>query len=150
MRASLLRLFWRQFEWATALLVHAFRHFSVKTGAKPGGKGGAWRLVLGCSWPPLGRPSFEQTTCNIQVAKTPWQCLGRKSHCWKAHFFKICFFLGAIYFVGLSCPLYSHCSSQNCNIKPNMHGVDVDMTIWWVTSVTPPLKSPGYAFEKHT
>ena len=42
---------------------------------------------------PLGRPSFEQTTYNIQVAKTPWQYLGRKSHCWKAHFFKICFFV---------------------------------------------------------
>ena len=54
------------------------------------GEGG----VLGCPWPPLlGRPSFEQTTYNIQVAKTPWQYLGRKSHCWKAHFFKICFFV---------------------------------------------------------
>ena len=42
---------------------------------------------------PLGRPSFEQTTYNIQVAKTPWQYLGHKSHCWKAHFFKICFFV---------------------------------------------------------
>ena len=41
----------------------------------------------------LGRPSFEQTTYNIQVVKTPWQYLGRKSHCWKAHFFKICFFV---------------------------------------------------------
>ena len=27
------------------------------------------------------------------MAKTPWQYLGRKSHCWKAHFFKICFFV---------------------------------------------------------
>ena len=43
--------------------------------------------------PPLGRPSFEQTTYNIQVAKAPWQYLGRKSHRWKAHFFKICFFV---------------------------------------------------------
>ena len=42
---------------------------------------------------PLGRLSFEQTTYNFQVAKTPWQYLGRKSHCWKAHFFKICFFV---------------------------------------------------------
>ena len=24
-------------------------------------------------------------------------------------------------------------------------GVEVDMTIWWVASVTPPLKNPGYA-----
>ena len=23
----------------------------------------------------------------------PWQYLGRKTHCWKAHFFKICFFV---------------------------------------------------------
>ena len=65
-------------------------HVSI-TGAYLGGGGG----VLGCSWPspPLGRPSFEQTTYNIQVAKTPWQYLVRKSHCWKAHFFKICFFV---------------------------------------------------------
>ena len=41
--------------------------------------------------PGPGKPSFEQTTYNIQVAKTPWQYLGHKSHCWKAHFFKICF-----------------------------------------------------------
>ena len=27
--------------------------------------------VLGCPCPPLGRPSFEQTTYNIKVAKTP-------------------------------------------------------------------------------
>ena len=26
-----------------------------------------------------------------------------------------------------------------------MHGVEFDMTIWWVASVTPPLKNPGYA-----
>ena len=51
------------------------------------------RGILGCSWPPLGRPSFEQTTYFIQVAKTPWQYLGRKSYCWKAHFFKIWFFV---------------------------------------------------------
>ena len=41
----------------------------------------------------VGRPSLEQTTYNIQVAKKPWQDLSRKSHCWKAHFFKICFFV---------------------------------------------------------
>ena len=62
---------------------------------------GVARGVLGCPWTPLGRPSFEQTTYNIQVAKTPWQYLGRKSHCWKAHFFKICFFVK--YFVNGSC-----------------------------------------------
>ena len=79
---------------------------------------------------PLGRPSFEQTTYNIQVAKTPWQYLGRKSHCWKAHFFKICFFVK--YF------------RQRLLSLVNM-GVEIDMTIWWVASVTPPLKNPGYA-----
>ena len=47
---------------------------------------GVARGVLGCPWPPLGRPSFEQT-------KTPWQYLGRKSHCWEAHFLKIFFFV---------------------------------------------------------
>ena len=53
---------------------------------------GVARGVLGCP-PPLCRPSFEQTTYNIQLAKTPWQYLGRKRHhCWKALFFKICFF----------------------------------------------------------
>ena len=62
---------------------------------------GVARGVLGCPWPPLGRPSFEQTTHNIQVAKTSWQYLGRKSHCWKAHFFKICFFVQ--YFVKSFC-----------------------------------------------
>ena len=54
---------------------------------------GVARGILGCSWPPLGRPSFEQTTYFIQVAKKPWQNLGRKSYCWKAHVFKICFFV---------------------------------------------------------
>ena len=29
------------------------------------------RGVLGCLWPPLGRPSFEQKTYNIQVVKMP-------------------------------------------------------------------------------
>ena len=48
-------------------------------------------LPRGVARPRLGRPSFEQTTYDIQVAKTPWQYLGRKSHCWKSHFFKICF-----------------------------------------------------------
>ena len=52
---------------------------------------GVARGVLGCLWPPLGRPSFEQKTYNIQVVKTPWQYLGHKNNCWKAHFFKICF-----------------------------------------------------------
>ena len=27
------------------------------------------------------------------MAKTPWQYIGSKSYCWKAHFFKICFFV---------------------------------------------------------
>ena len=26
-----------------------------------------------------------------------------------------------------------------------MYGMEVDMTIWWVASVTSPLKNPGYA-----
>ena len=29
-----------------------------------------------------------------------------------------------------------------------MHGVEVDMTIWWVAYVTPPLKIPGYTPDK--
>ena len=57
-------------------------------------KQGLARGILGCLWPPpppiLGRPSFEQTTYNIQVAKTPWQYLGSKSHCWKAHNLSFC------------------------------------------------------------
>ena len=88
--------------------------------------GGSW----GARDPPLGRPSFEQTTYNIQVAKTPWKYLGRQSHCWKAHFLKMCFFVK--YF------------RQRLLSLVNM-GVEVDMTIWWVASVTPPLKNPGYA-----
>ena len=69
------------------------------------------------------------------MAKTPWQYLGRKSHCWKAHFFKICFFVK--YF------------RQRLLSLVNM-GVEVDMTIWWAASVTPPLKNPGYAPESTT
>ena len=52
------------------------------------GGGGSWGAVT-----PHGRPSFEQTTNNIQEAKMPWQYLGCKSHFWKAHFFKTCFFV---------------------------------------------------------
>ena len=58
------------------------------------GNRGVARGSWGAHDPPtLGRPSFEQTTYNIQVAKTPWQYLGRKSHCWKAHFLKKIFFV---------------------------------------------------------
>ena len=42
---------------------------------------------------PPWKAFFWANNLHIQVAKTPWQYLGRKSHCWKAHFFKICFFV---------------------------------------------------------
>ena len=89
--------------------------------------------VLGCPWPPLGRPSFEQTTYNIQVAKMPWQYLGRKSNCCKAHFFKICFFVK--YFRQRLLSL----------VNMGLHAVIIRLTIWRVASVTPPLKNSGYA-----
>ena len=86
-------------------------HLSLVASNKPSWHNLIWRLVirvrkpkkssfrsvfLGGSWGPRDpprRPSFEQTTYNIQVAKTPWQYLGLKSHSWKAHVFKICFFV---------------------------------------------------------
>ena len=73
---------------------------------------------------------------NIQVAKTPWQYLGRKSRCWKAHFFKICFFvkyfrqrLLSLVNMGLHAAIIQ--------LRPLIHDVEVDMTICWVASVTP-------------
>ena len=53
-----------------------------------------------------------------------------------------------------ACPShYSHCSSETCQIKPK-HGLEVNMTIWWVPplwhSVSPPLKNSGYAPGAHT
>ena len=42
----------------------SLRSVTVLRGVARGG-------VLGCPWPSLGRPSFEQTTYNIQVAKPP-------------------------------------------------------------------------------
>ena len=110
--------------------------------------------VLGCPWPPLGRPSFEQTTYNIQMAKTPWQYLGRKSHCWKAHFFKICFFvkyfrqrLLSLVNMGLHAAILRlspliHEGEQR--YKPYIVG-DPRMVIYWVASVNPPYKNPAYA-----
>ena len=114
-------------------------------------QGRSWQVggggVLGCPWHPLGRPSFEQTTYNIQVAKTPWQYLGRKSHCWKAHFFKICFFveyfrqrLLSLVNMGLHAAIIrlsplTHEGEQR--YKPYIVG-DPQM-------VTPPLKNSGYA-----
>ena len=109
--------------------------------------------VLRCPWPPLCRPSFEQTTYKIQVAKTPWQYLGRKSHCWKAHFFKICFFvkyfrqrLLSLVNTGLHAAIIRlspliHEGEQR--YKPHKVG-DPRMVS---QSVTPSLKNPGYAPE---
>ena len=106
---------------------------------------------MGFPWPPLARPSFEQTTYNIQVAKTPWQHLGRKSHCWKAHFFKICFFvkyfrqrLLSLVNMGLHAaiirlsPLIREGEQR---YKPYIVGDPRMVSL----SVTPPLKNPGYA-----
>ena len=69
----------------------AYRHCGFQRIQNAEFRGVAWGEFLGCPWLPLGRPSFEQTTDNIQVAKTPWQYLGRKSHCWKAYFFNFFF-----------------------------------------------------------
>ena len=114
-------------------------------------RGVAKRGVLGCPWPPLGRPSFEQTTYNIQVAKTPWQYLGHKSHCWKDHFFKICFFvkyfrqqLLSLVNMGLHAaiiwlsPLIQEGEQQ---YKPYIVGDPQMVSVLWPH----PLKNPGYA-----
>ena len=70
------------------------------------------------------------------VAKTPWQYLGRKSHCWKAHFFKNCFFVK--YFRQWLLSL----------VNMGLHAAIIRLSmVWWVASVTPPLKTPGYAPE---
>ena len=61
-------------------------------GGQKQGRGG--RGVARGSWgarDPLGRPSFEQTT--FRWRKRHDNYLGRKSHCSKAHYFKICFFV---------------------------------------------------------
>ena len=83
-----------------------------------------------------------------------WQYLGRKSHCWKAHFFTICFFvkyfcqrLLSLVNKGLHAaiiwlsPLIREGKQR---YKPYIVG-DPRMVIWWVASVTPHLKNPDYA-----
>ena len=132
--------FWKQCRswW---LVTHSLQNLQVR---------GVARGVLGCPWPPLGRPSFEQTTYNIQVAKTPWQYLDRKSYCWKAHFFEICFFvkyfrqrLLSLVNMGLYAAIIRlspliHEGEQR--YKPHIVGDP-----WMVSlSVTPPLKNLGY------
>ena len=108
---------------------------------------GVARGVLGCPWAPLGKPSFNQTTYNIQVVKTLWQYLGRKSHCWKAHFFKTCFLvkyfrqrLLSLVNMGLHAAII--------RLRPLIHEGEQrykPYIVWWVASVSPPLKNPGYA-----
>ena len=81
------------------------------------------------------------------MAKTPWQFLGSKSHCWKAHFFKICFFvkyfrqrLLSIVNMGLHAAIIrlSPLIREGLRLyKPCIVG-DPRM-------MTPPLKNPGYA-----
>ena len=83
-----------------------------------------------------------QTTYNIQVAKTPWQYLGHKSHCWKAHFFKICFFVK--YFRQRLLSLVNmSLHAAIIRLSPLIHEGEQR----WVASVTapPPLKNHGYA-----
>ena len=80
-----------------------------------------------------------------------WQYLGRKSHCWKAHFFKICFFVKyfsqwflSLVNMGLHAAIIwlsplIHEGEQR--YKPYILGDP------WM--VTPPLKNPGYAPAIH-
>ena len=90
--------------------------------------------------PFLGRPSFEQTTYNIQAAKTPWQYLGRKSHCWKSHFFKIWLFVKYFHQRLLSL-VNMGLHAAIIRLSPLIHEGEQR----WVASVTSPLKNPGYA-----
>ena len=55
------------FKVASELFLRFFSSTRFDRGVARGGG------VLGCRWPPLCRPSFEQTTYNIKVTKTPWQ-----------------------------------------------------------------------------
>ena len=108
---------------------------------------GVARGVLGCPWPPLGRSSFKKTTYNIQVAKTPWQYIGSKSHCWKAHFFKICLFvkyfrqrLLSLVNMGLHAAII-----RRSPLKHEGEQLYKPCIVGDPRMVTPPLKNPGYA-----
>ena len=131
-------------------------HLSLVASNKPSWHNLIWRLVirvrkpkkssfrsvfLGGSWGPRDpprRPSFEQTTYNIQVAKTPWQYLGLKSHSWKAHVFKICVFVK--YFRQRLLSL----------VNMGLHAMIIRLSLLihegeqrWVASVTPPGYTPA-------
>ena len=58
-----------------------YKHVNKYRGVATGRGGG----VLGYPWPPLVGHLLSKQPTIFQVAKTPWQYLGRKSHCWKAH-----------------------------------------------------------------
>ena len=109
-----------------------------------GGEGGGG---LECPWTPLGRPSFEETTYNIQVARTPWQYLGCKSHCWKAHFLKLCLLVK--YFRQRLLSLVNMTlHAAIVRLRPLMHEGEQRYKPYIVGDprmVTPPLKNPGYA-----
>ena len=118
------------------------------------GNRGVARGSWGAHDPPtLGRPSFEQTTYNIQVAKTPWQYLGRKSHCWKAHFLKKIFFvkyfrqrLLSLVNMGLHAAIIRLSSLIHEGeqwYKPYIVGDPRMVSLLWPPP--PPLKNPGYA-----
>ena len=69
----------------------ASRLSSARGVARWGGGGGSW----GARDPPLVglRLSKQPTIFKWRKRHDMGQYLGRKSHCWKAHFFKICFFV---------------------------------------------------------
>ena len=131
--------------------------------------------VTRCQWPPLLQAFFNQATYNwwrkchddiLAIVKKPFfknffwiKVLMRSStplplviHA--AFYSKIFLKMSSENWSNLeailsACPShYSHCLSEKCHIKLK-HGVEVDMTIWWIPSlrhsVTPRLKNPGYA-----
>ena len=84
------------------------------------------------------------------MAKTPWQYLGCKSHCWKAHFFKICFFIKYFHQRLLSL-VNKGLHAAIIWLSPLIHEGEQRYKPYIVSDprmvslLTPPLKNPGYA-----
>ena len=84
------------------------------------------------------------------MAKAPWQYLGRKSHCWKSHFFLICFFV-KFFSQRLLSLVNMGLHAAIIRLSPLIHEGEQRYKPYIVGDprmVTPPLKNPGYAPDK--